>query len=823
CQRLLKEGGEMYFSDMYASKPVPESLRRDKVAWGEGLSGALFWRDLYAYCQELGALLDPLPVQASAIEVIDARLKNLISYLAGYSTYSDTSNTTNSGSSIRLFPNPLVKMIFNLLSVLFIQSSTFRVAKSSHIQEPSPFLFILNLQNLEDFWIIQRVWRPLSFRSIHTATVRDLYAYCQELGALLDPLPVQASAIEVIDARLKNLISETCPDGLHYASVTYRIFKKTDKTTSTSALTQEVKYLGSIPGFTDTTFCLSHGRKFPKGESVSVTCELAEVLRMSRYKSHFEFLGDSGSPINPFTILEKTGGSCCSGGPEQEKKCGEEVKTQIGDVFSPKPESCGKIVSSNARAARLSDACTAIRISLGELALKKLKRKVHAEYMACGGEKGKKLLAADEFDKKLMKKIRSCQKFALIGNEREYYGQILKTNDDLKTGACQVKPRSVPSIIRNALKNVHETVQMKYYGCGLPFPEAVEGCSVLDLGCGTGRDVYVLSQLVGPEGRVVGVDMTDEQLAVAREFQPWHEQKFGWKNTEFYQGYIEKLDEISALKEGDFDIIISNCVINLCLDKKAVFRQCQRLLKEGGEMYFSDMYASKPVPEALRRDKVAWGEGLSGALFWRDLYAYCQELGALLDPLPVQASAIEVIDARLKNLISETCPDGLHYASVTYRIFKKTDKTTSTSALTQEVKYLGSIPGSTDTTFCLSHGRKFPKGESVSVTSELAEVLRMSRYKSHFEFLGDSGSPIDPFTILEKTGGSCCSGGPEQEKKCGEEHETQIGDAVPTGGSDEEGEEQQNGGHEATFRWIPVIESVLASKGELALKKLKRK
>ncbi|CAG0893604.1 unnamed protein product [Cyprideis torosa] len=306
---------------------------------------------------------------------------------------------------------------------------------------------------------------------------------------------------------------------------------------------------------------------------------------------------------------------------------------------------------------------------------------------------------------------------------------------------------------------------MKYYGCGLPFPEAVEGCSVLDLGCGTGRDVYVLSQLVGPEGRVVGVDMTDEQLAVAREFQPWHEQKFGWKNTEFYQGYIEKLDEISALKEGDFDVIISNCVINLSLDKKAVLSHCQRLLKEGGEMYFSDIYASKPVPEALRRDKVAWGECLSGALFWRDLYAYCQELGALLDPLPVQASAIEVGDARLKNLISETCPDGLEFASVTYRIFKKTDKTTSTSALTQEVKYLGSIPGSTDTTFCLSHGRKFRKGETVSVTYELAEVLRMSRYKSHFEFLGDSGSPINPFTILEKTGGSCGSGSPEQEKK----------------------------------------------------------
>eukprot|EP01083_Nonionella_stella_P146203 459510_1 len=111
--------------------------------------------------------------------------------------------------------------------------------------------------------------------------------------------------------------------------------------------------------------------------------------------------------------------------------------------------------------------------------------------------------------------------------------------------------------------------------------------TVLDLGCGAGRDVYIASQLVGPNGRVIGVDMTEEQLATAREFQPYHAEKFGFDNVEFHNGLIEELDAIESLKDGSVDIIISNCVINLCPDKDAVLQSCHRLLKEGGELYFS--------------------------------------------------------------------------------------------------------------------------------------------------------------------------------------------------------------------------------------------
>ena len=135
---------------------------------------------------------------------------------------------------------------------------------------------------------------------------------------------------------------------------------------------------------------------------------------------------------------------------------------------------------------------------------------------------------------------------------------------------------------------------------------------MLDLGCGAGRDVYIASQLVGPSGHVTGIDMTDEQLATAQEFQSYHAEKFGFSNTDFQKGYLESLADIESLEKGSFDVIISNCVINLCTDKKAVLSACFDLLKEGGEMYFSDVYANRRVPMSLKKNPLLWGECLSG-------------------------------------------------------------------------------------------------------------------------------------------------------------------------------------------------------------------
>lgn len=158
--------------------------------------------------------------------------------------------------------------------------------------------------------------------------------------------------------------------------------------------------------------------------------------------------------------------------------------------------------------------------------------------------------------------------------------------DDLQTNACCI-----------------DDVMTRYYGCGLVTPELLNGCHVLDLGCGAGRDRYAIGQMVGENGFVTGVDMADEQLAVANQHSEYHREKFGYAkaNTKFLKGYIEKLDELN-IADNSIDVVVSNCVINLSPDKYAVLKEIFRMLKPSGEIYFSDVYAEKRVPANLVDD-----------------------------------------------------------------------------------------------------------------------------------------------------------------------------------------------------------------------------
>ena len=132
----------------------------------------------------------------------------------------------------------------------------------------------------------------------------------------------------------------------------------------------------------------------------------------------------------------------------------------------------------------------------------------------------------------------------------------------------------MPEWMKPLLARIHPEVMSRYYGCGLVCPTLLDGLNVLDLGCGSGRDVYALAQLVGETGNVVGVDMTEEQLAVAETYREHHRLAFGFSrdNVEFKLGYIERLDQL-GLRDASFDVVVSNCVVNLSPDKEAVLRQ----------------------------------------------------------------------------------------------------------------------------------------------------------------------------------------------------------------------------------------------------------
>ncbi|PVD32014.1 hypothetical protein C0Q70_07440 [Pomacea canaliculata] len=146
----------------------------------------------------------------------------------------------------------------------------------------------------------------------------------------------------------------------------------------------------------------------------------------------------------------------------------------------------------------------------------------------------------------------------VIESMKDYYGKEVRTKDSCATGVTTLTfSPEVRKIVREAFDDVHDEVTVRYYGCGPAIPEAIEGCSILDLGSGSGRDCFALSKLVGPSGHVVGVDMTQEQLEFARGYIDYHTQKFAYSqpNVEFIFGYIEKLVE-AGLQQGSIDIIM---------------------------------------------------------------------------------------------------------------------------------------------------------------------------------------------------------------------------------------------------------------------------
>ena len=145
-------------------------------------------------------------------------------------------------------------------------------------------------------------------------------------------------------------------------------------------------------------------------------------------------------------------------------------------------------------------------------------------------------------------------------------------------------------------------------GCGVPTAVADlhEGETVLDLGSGAGADVLISARRVGPTGKAIGLDMTDEMLDLARR----NASEAGVENVEFVKGYLEDL----PLADETVDVVISNCVINLSGDKAAVIREAARVLRPDGRFAVSDVIADRDMDEQTRADMAAWTGCIAGAL-----------------------------------------------------------------------------------------------------------------------------------------------------------------------------------------------------------------
>jgi arsenite methyltransferase len=313
---------------------------------------------------------------------------------------------------------------------------------------------------------------------------------------------------------------------------------------------------------------------------------------------------------------------------------------------------------------------------------------------------------------------------------KDYYGRQLQGTADLRTSAC-CDASQMPDWLKPLLARIHPEVMARYYGCGLVCPPLLDGCRVLDLGCGSGRDVYALAQLVGESGQVVGVDMTEEQLEVAAKHRAFHRKAFGFArdNVDFRLGYIERLDQLD-LADASFDVVVSNCVVNLSPDKDAVLGQVQRLLKPGGEFYFSDVYADRRVPSSVRNDPVLYGECLGGALYWNDFEHLARRHG-FGDPRLVEDRPIAITDPALAARSA-----GIQFHSATYRLFKLADLEPDCEDYGQAVIYRGGMPNQ-ERRFRLDKHHDIEAGRVFPVCGNTWRMLHDSRFAAYFEFIGD--------------------------------------------------------------------------------------
>jgi arsenite methyltransferase len=305
---------------------------------------------------------------------------------------------------------------------------------------------------------------------------------------------------------------------------------------------------------------------------------------------------------------------------------------------------------------------------------------------------------------------------------RQYYGETLTHQRDLKTGAC-CSLDAMPPWLQPWLRQIPREVTDRFYGCGSPIPAAAAGATVVDLGCGTGRDAFLTARLVGPQGRVIGIDMTPQQLDVAQRAVAEHRAVSGLDNVEFRLGSIEDLAS-AGIADASVDVVVSNCVLNLASDKGRVLAEVFRVLKPGGELFFSDVFADRRIPEALLADPILRGECLSGALYLEDFRRLSQRLGCA-DHRILARSPVPLLDDAIEAKIGH-----IRFESITVRAFKL-DLEDRCEDYGQVATYRGSIPHHPHA-FVLDDHHRLETGRPMLVCGNTADMLAKTRLAPHF-------------------------------------------------------------------------------------------
>jgi MoaA/NifB/PqqE/SkfB family radical SAM enzyme/ubiquinone/menaquinone biosynthesis C-methylase UbiE len=311
---------------------------------------------------------------------------------------------------------------------------------------------------------------------------------------------------------------------------------------------------------------------------------------------------------------------------------------------------------------------------------------------------------------------------------REFYGKAAEEPQaDL---CCPVRYED------DDVSHIPVEVLDRFYGCGSPLALADirAGETVVDLGSGAGIDCFIAAKKAGPTGRVIGVDMTEQMLAVADRNKARVAESLGFDVVEFRKGLLEAIPVV----EGSVDLLTSNCVINLSPDKGAVFAGMWRALKDHGRIVVSDIVSDAAVPDHFKVNSHLWGECLSGALTEEGFLAELERAGF---------HGLEVLKKTFWKEI-----EGYRFSSVTIRGYKFAKKA-ACAYRGQAAIYRGPFKAVLD-----EEGHLFPRNEAVEVCTDTAAKLSRPPYREHFTVLG-SRLTLQAVSTPQPSAAGCCAEG----------------------------------------------------------------
>lgn len=318
------------------------------------------------------------------------------------------------------------------------------------------------------------------------------------------------------------------------------------------------------------------------------------------------------------------------------------------------------------------------------------------------------------------------------GNYQAYYDAIAaaEPRDPLATARTRDAEGTIPGEARERMFNIAGEIQNTSREYGVPLPPVLEGCTVVDLCCGSGRDTYLAAQLVGPTGKVIGVEPNAERMYIGEKYLAKEMKQFGYdeSNVEFHQGCPE---DLSFIPDDSVDVVISNCTFNLSPDKAQYVREVQRILREGGEWYFTDVFANRRMETEVSDDIDKVALRLGGAMYINDFRRVVQQLG-FNDPRFLITNKAPLSDKE-----AELFP-GTAFATITSRLVNTPYTSDVCEDYGELVTYKGGLPDYPDY-FLFDKDIKFPVGKECHVCDNVTSLVIPEfggRYASVFEYKG---------------------------------------------------------------------------------------